>query len=108
MIPLKDENHSQITPYVNYGIIALCEIVSRWQLSLGPTRGQQAVYAFGAIPAVLFGNVQLPADVAVVTPWMSVLTSMFMHGGWMHLLGNMLYLWIFGDNIEDSMGHVRY
>jgi membrane associated rhomboid family serine protease len=57
---------------------------------------------------VLFGNVKLPADVAVVAPWMSVLTSMFMHGGWMHLLGNMLYLWIFGDNIEDSMGHVRY
>jgi membrane associated rhomboid family serine protease len=108
VIPLKDENPSRLTPYVNYTIIVLCVLVFLWQLSLGPVRGQQAVYAFGAIPGVLFGKVQLPSDIAVIAPWMSVLTSMFMHGGWMHLLGNMLYLWIFGDNIEDSMGHVRY
>jgi membrane associated rhomboid family serine protease len=108
VIPLRDENPSRLTPYVNYAIIVLCVLVFLWQLSLGPVRAQHAVYAFGAIPAVLFGNVQLPSDIAVVAPWMSVLTSMFMHGGWMHLLGNMLYLWIFGDNIEDSMGHVRY
>jgi membrane associated rhomboid family serine protease len=108
MIPLKDENPSRTTPFVNYTVIALCVLVFLWQLSLGPVRGQQAVYAFGAIPGVLFGNVQLPAEVVVIAPWMSVLTSMFMHGGWLHLLGNMLYLWIFGDNVEDSMGHVRY
>ncbi|HKE43749.1 MAG TPA: rhomboid family intramembrane serine protease [Steroidobacteraceae bacterium] len=108
MIPLKDENPSRTTPVVNYTVIALCVLAFLWQLSLGPVRGQQAVYALGAIPAVLFGNKQLPAEVVVIAPWMSVLTSMFMHGGWLHLLGNMLYLWIFGDNVEDSMGHVRY
>ena len=108
MIPLKDDNPSRLTPYVNYGIIVACVLVFLWQVTLGPESGQKAVYAFGAIPAVLFGKVQLPTEVAVITPWMSVLTSMFLHGGWMHLIGNMLYLWIFGDNVEDSMGHTRF
>jgi membrane associated rhomboid family serine protease len=67
-----------------------------------------AVYAFGLIPAVLFGSEQLPAEVAVVAPPLTVFTSMFLHGGWMHLIGNMLYLWIFGNNIEDCMGHGRF
>jgi membrane associated rhomboid family serine protease len=60
------------------------------------------------IPAVLIGGAHLPPELSVVPPTLTVLTSMFMHGGWMHLIGNMLYLWIFGDNVEDSMGHVRY
>jgi membrane associated rhomboid family serine protease len=108
VIPLKDDNPSRLTPYINYGIIIACVLVFLWQLSLGPVRGQKAVYAFGTIPAVLTGNVRLPADIAVISPWMSILTSMFLHGGWMHLIGNMLYLWIFGDNVEDSMGHGRF
>jgi membrane associated rhomboid family serine protease len=108
MIPLKDDNPSRLVPYVTYAIIILCVVVFLWQFSLGPVRGQTAVYALGVIPAVLLGSTQLPADVALVPPWLSVVTSMFMHGGWMHLLGNMLYLWIFADNVEDSMGHVRF
>jgi membrane associated rhomboid family serine protease len=60
------------------------------------------------IPAVLLGLRELPPELALVPPAMTTLTSMFMHGGWMHLIGNMLYLWIFGDNVEDSMGHVRF
>ena len=60
------------------------------------------------IPAVLLGVRELPPELVLVPPAMTTLTSMFMHGGWMHLIGNMLYLWIFGDNVEDSMGHVRF
>jgi membrane associated rhomboid family serine protease len=108
MIPLRDENPSRLVPYVNYAVIALCVLVFLWQFALGPVRGQTAVYALGVIPAVLLGDTQLPTDVALIPPWLSVITSMFLHGGWLHLLGNMLYLWIFGDNVEDSMGHVRY
>jgi len=108
MIPLRDDNPSNSTPFVTYAFIALCVLVFLWQFSLGDGGGQRAIYSLGVIPAVLLGNAHLPPELAVVPPTATVLTSMFMHGGWMHLIGNMLYLWIFGDNVEDSMGHVRY
>lgn len=108
MIPLKDDNPSQLTALVNYGLIVACVLAFLWQMTLGPQGGQRAVYALGAIPATLLGDAELPPDIAIVSPWATVITSMFLHGGVLHLLGNMLYLWIFGDNIEDSMGHVRY
>ncbi len=60
------------------------------------------------MPAVLLGQGQLPPELSLVSPWITIFTSMFMHGGWMHLIGNMLYLWIFGDNVEDAMGHGRF
>jgi membrane associated rhomboid family serine protease len=107
MIPLRDDNPSNSTPFVTYTCIALCVLAFLWQFSLGEG-GQRAIYALGVIPAVLLGDAQLPPELAVVPPSVTVLTSMFMHGGWMHLIGNMLYLWIFGDNVEDSMGHGRY
>lgn len=108
MIPLRDDNPSTIKPVVTITFVVLCAIVFLWQFSLGPARGQQAIYALGVIPAVLFGHGSLPPELTVVPPYMTALTSMFMHGGWMHLIGNMLYLWIFGDNVEDSMGHGRF
>lgn len=108
MIPLRDDNPSRIKPIVSYTLVGLCVLVFLWQLSLGEQRGQAIVYALGVIPAVLLGDAHLPPAVELVSPWMSVFTSMFLHGGWMHLLGNMLYLWIFGDNVEDSMGHGRF
>jgi membrane associated rhomboid family serine protease len=78
-----------------------------WQASLG-RHMEESVYAYGLIPGVLLGGEHLPPELAVVPPWMTVFTSMFLHGSLMHLLGNMLYLWIFGDNIEDRFGHGRY
>jgi membrane associated rhomboid family serine protease len=108
VIPLQDDNPSSITPLVSYGLIGACVLVSLWQFTLGPRAAQEAVYALGVIPAVLLRDMHLPPDIALVGPWTSVVTSMFLHGGFMHLLGNMLYLWIFGDNVEDSMGHVRF
>ena len=108
MIPLRDHNPTGGQPWVTFALIGLCVLVFLWQLSLGSAGNQQAVYALGAIPAVLLHGAQLPPEIAMVPPTMTIVTSMFLHGGWMHLLGNMLYLWIFGDNIEDSMGHVRF
>ncbi|MGH8495802.1 MAG: rhomboid family intramembrane serine protease [Gammaproteobacteria bacterium] len=109
MIPLRDDNPSSIKPYVTYAVLGLCVVVFLWQLSLGTgPEGRAAVYAFGVIPAVLLGPAELPAGIAVVPPVATVFTSMFMHGGLMHLIGNMLYLWIFADNVEDTMGHVRF
>jgi membrane associated rhomboid family serine protease len=108
MIPLRDDNPSRITPIVTYALIGACVLVFLWQLSLGPQGGQQAIYAFGVIPAVLFDRVDLPDNLALVPPYATIFTSMFMHGGWMHLAGNMLYMWIFADNVEDSMGHGRF
>jgi membrane associated rhomboid family serine protease len=84
-------------------------LVYVWQhLMLSNVGTQQAVYAYGLIPAVLTGREMLPAEIEVIPAWATVVTSMFMHGGFWHLAGNMLYLWIFGNNIEDSMGHIRF
>lgn len=107
MFPLSDDNPRELTPFVTWGLIASCVLVFLWQLSLGDAGGR-AVYGFGMIPARLLGEVDLPAGIPTVSPTMTVLTSMFMHGGIMHLGGNMLFLYIFGDNIEDSMGHSRF
>jgi len=108
MIPLRDDNMPGRTPIVTRTFVGLCVLVFLWQMTLGPQGGQAAVYALGVIPAVLLGRETLPAELAIVPPSLTVLTSMFMHGGFMHLLGNMLYLWIFGDNVEDSMTRTRY
>jgi membrane associated rhomboid family serine protease len=108
VIPLRDDNPTDLTPWVTRSLVVACVVVFLWQFSLGPDAGQQAVYALGVIPAVLLGEAQLPADLVWVPAQLTVITSMFMHGGWMHLIGNMLYLWIFGDNVEDSMGHGRF
>ena len=107
MIPLHDDNPTDTFPFITLSIIASCVLIFLWQLSLGKNM-QAAVYSLGMIPAVLFNFTQLPAELVTVPPIATIFTSMFLHGGWMHLLGNMLFLWIFGNNIEDAMGHGRF
>jgi membrane associated rhomboid family serine protease len=107
MIPLHDDNPTELKPYFTISIIVLCCLVFLWQLSLGRNI-TTANLSLGVIPAVLFDFKSLPEQLTLVPAWMTIITSMFLHGGWMHLLGNMLYLWIFGNNIEDAMGHVRF
>jgi membrane associated rhomboid family serine protease len=107
MIPIRDDNPTHRTPYVTIAVIAACILVFLWQLSLGE-QGGIAVYRYGFIPAVLFGQASLPPEVAAVPATLTLVTSMFLHGGLLHLGGNMLYLWIFGNNIEDLCGHRRY
>lgn len=106
MIPLRDDIPAHRPPVVTLGLIAVCSAAFLWELGRGEAGMQAAIYRLGMIPAVLLGA--LPADIAAVPPVATLLTSMFLHGGWMHLLGNMLYLWIFGNNVEDRLGHVRF
>ena len=109
-IPLYDSNPTHRIPfqYVTVALISACVLTFLWQQSLGPREAREAVYALGAIPAVIFGNADLPPDIAIIPGPLTLITSMFMHGGWMHLIGNMVFLWVLGDNIEDAMGHKRY
>lgn len=107
MFPVHDDNPVGRIPFLTVGLIAACVLAFLWQRSLGD-QGPIAAYALGVIPAVLFEHKVLPDELIVVPPWATVFTSMFLHGGWMHLLGNMLYLWVFGKNVEDAMGHIRF
>jgi len=108
MLPLRDDNPVTITPVVTWALVVVNAVIFLYQVSLGINASQRFIFQFGAIPAVIFGDSRLPAQLAVIPPGMSIFTSMFLHGGWMHLIGNMWFLWIFGNNIEEAMGHVRF
>jgi membrane associated rhomboid family serine protease len=109
VIPLHDDNPTTTKPYVTVGIMVVCVLVYAFQhLLISDGGATQIAYAFGVVPAVLTGREVLPPELYVIPAWGSVLTSMFLHGGFWHLAGNMLYLWIFGNNIEDAMGHGRF
>ncbi len=108
MIPIRDDNPTTRRPIVTVALIVLCVLVFLWQLSLGERAGQLAVYRYGFIPAVLFDQASLPPELGAWPATLTILSSMFLHGGFMHLAGNMLYLWVFGNNIEDIAGHGRF
>jgi membrane associated rhomboid family serine protease len=108
MIPLKDDNPTSGKPVVTYFIIGLCVLIFLLQFSTQSYRTGQLFYSYGLIPSVLMGHNQLPMDLYAIPGWLSIFTSMFMHGGFMHLAGNMLYMWIFADNIEDNLGPSKF
>ena len=108
MIPLKDDNPTKSKPVVSYGIIGFCVLIFIAQLGLSENELRDFTYSYGLIPSVLFGIDQLPNDLVRISPIGTIFTSMFMHGGWMHLIGNMLYMWIFADNIEDDLGTLNF
>ncbi|MBT7950097.1 MAG: rhomboid family intramembrane serine protease [Gammaproteobacteria bacterium] len=108
MIPLHDDNPTSIFPVFTILFIVICVLVYFWQFSLGAEGNHGAVISLGVIPAVLLNKVSLPTELFVIPAGLTVFTSMFLHGGFMHLAGNMLFLWIFGNNVEDSMGHFRF
>lgn len=107
MIPLRDENPTTRPPIVTVSLIVVCVLVFLWQVSLGSS-GQQSVFGFGAIPALLLGDRMLPPELYRIPAELTLVTSLFLHGGWMHLIGNMAFLWVFGNNIEDAFGHLRF
>jgi membrane associated rhomboid family serine protease len=98
MLPLGDENPTRLTPVINWSIVATCILVFLWQSSLGSAHFMYTLVTFGLVPAKVISG----------TGQHTFMTNIFLHGGWSHLLGNMLFLWIFGDNIEDCCGHFRY
>ena len=98
MLPIGDEEPTRTTPIVNWLLIAVCFIIFLWQISGGYRFFIYTLYTYGLIPARLMMG----------EGYYTLLTNMFLHGGWMHLLGNMFFLYIFGDNVEDACGHVKY
>ena len=108
MIPLKDDNPTSSKPIVTYFLIGLCVMVFLIQLTSQSYKTGQLFYSYGLIPSVLMGHNQLPMDLYAVPAYLTIITSMFMHGGFMHLIGNMLYMWIFADDIEDNLGITKF
>ncbi|MDF0649970.1 MAG: rhomboid family intramembrane serine protease [Nitrospira sp.] len=108
MIPLHDDNPTQGTPVVTMIFIGICVAVFLYQVNLPQHAATLFTFQYGAIPAIVFNQASLPEEAVAIPAALTLVTSMFLHGSWMHLLGNMLYLWIFGNNIEDVMGHTKF
>jgi membrane associated rhomboid family serine protease len=124
MIPIGDRLSTRTIPYVNIALIAANFLVFFYELSLNTQtpfgRASQLDLWFqdwGAVPACVTDSLGLKPDVSARAltvycggnhPLLSLFASMFIHAGWLHILGNMLFLWVFGDNVEDALGHVRY
>ena len=106
MIPIKDINPTERFAIVTLVIIVLNIAVFLYELALGPQAGEMFVDSFALIPARLFSRI--PEPFHAVPAGAALFTSMFLHGGFLHIAGNMLYLWIFGNNVEDSMGRIRF
>ena len=111
LFPIRDAIPSRIPPVVNIGLIVACCLVFAYQLTLGADV-ERFFLAAAFIPARLFGS--LPAVAAAIPDYdligntVTIVTSMFMHGGWLHIIGNMWFLYVFGDNVESAFGHLRY
>lgn len=103
MFPYKDDNPTQTFPFITIGIIIINILVYIWEL-MSPVGQQSIVYKYGAIPSGLISLEKTQP----LHPALTIFSSMFLHGGLLHVGGNMLYLWIFGDNIEDRLGHFRF
>jgi membrane associated rhomboid family serine protease len=104
LIPLRDENPTEITPLLT--VLFILMNIGTWFALQGAGAEDQlmaSVFTFGSVPCEITGACEPEGLV-----WSTVFTSMFMHGSWGHLLGNMLFLWVFGNNVEDSMGHLRF
>ncbi len=132
-IPFHDDNPTQRTPVVTYALVAINVLVFLWMSRLPELQQQVLAYQHGFVPARIIQlsqprPIRVPIDIAVHDPfwgnrvepraielapvprqiWLSLLTCMFLHGSWMHLLGNMWFLWLFGNNVEDRLGRVLY
>ena len=107
MIPLRDENKSGSFPLVTVLLILACTAVFLYEVSLPQSGLKQFFQAFSLVPGQVSYELR-SGDASWRHIFPPFLTSMFLHGGWLHLIGNMWYLWIFGDNVEDMLGSVRY
>lgn len=107
MIPIRDENPSATTPWVTYTLIGINSFIFVLQVSMPRESMVQVVKALGFVP--LRATAALQGEAGLITGLgIPAFTSMFMHGGWLHLIGNMWYLYLFGDNVEDGLGHYRF
>ncbi|MBD2357228.1 rhomboid family intramembrane serine protease [Tolypothrix sp. FACHB-123] len=100
MFPLYDENPTRITPYFTYGLIGMNILVFLHEVSLSNAQLEQFFQLYAVVPRELTTN--------FAAEWTTLFTSQFLHGGWWHLISNMVFLWVFGNNIEDRLGHFKY
>jgi membrane associated rhomboid family serine protease len=106
MIPFRDNIPSRTFPLINISIVIANVLVFFYELSLGARGLDRFITHYGVVPAAVLAWPQ--SDLSFTTVALPFFTSMFLHGGWLHLIGNMWYLWIFGDNVEDRLGHSAY
>ena len=109
-VPLYDNNHLKFIPFqvTTWSLIAVNVAVFIWQQTIGQEAVGALEFGAGVIPASLTGDAKLPAELALTRPEFTLLTYMFLHGDIWHLLGNMAFLWVFGDNVEDAMGSLKF
>ncbi len=109
-IPIRDDNPLRriLFHYVTTGLVAACVLVWIVQAIGGESFDAELIFRLGLIPVTVLGDLQREPAMVTVPPWLTIFTSMFLHGGFWHLFGNMLFLWVFGDNVEDAMGHGRF
>jgi membrane associated rhomboid family serine protease len=108
VVPIRDNNPTTITPYVTFGLIAINVLAFIYESSLPPQYLDGFMHLFAVVPRELslsFGGATINQP---IPEWSTLITSQFLHGGILHLGGNMLFLWIFGNNVEDKLGHVKY
>jgi len=106
-LPLKDDNPTSTFPLITLGLILTNGLVFYHQMSLDTVESQNFIFKWGAIPYQIHHGEVLREFPEIPLP-LTIFSSMFLHGGFLHLFGNMLYLWIFGNNIEDTLGHLRF
>ena len=107
-IPLFDDNPTGRWPIVTWMIIACCILIFFYQISLPEIQSLAFILQYATIPAVVTGQAVLPVEYSGLPPSATLISSVFLHGGWMHIAGNMLFLWIYGDNVEERMGHFKF
>ncbi len=108
MLPVRDDQPRFSTPYLTYFLITLNLLIFLREATLGPAGFRMLIQQLGMIPVHVTGFLTGAKGLGFTAAFLPFLTSMFLHGGWMHVIGNMWFLWIFGDNIEDHLGHFKY
>ena len=106
--PFADENPTKNKPLISWSIILVCFIIFLNYVFEQDYTKEIIFLSFGMIPALIFGYSELSNSLNIIPPIFTIITSMFLHGGWMHLIGNMTYLYIFGDNIEETLGKIKF
>lgn len=108
MVPLRDENPTRITPYVTYVLIVLNLLIFFYEASLAAPQLDRFFHTWAVVPSELSASFSSNFRGNALHEWSTLITSQFLHAGLLHVGGNMLYLWIFGNNVEDQMGHSRF
>ncbi|MEG3436992.1 rhomboid family intramembrane serine protease [Pannus brasiliensis CCIBt3594] len=108
MVPLRDNNPTSIVPYVTYGLIAVNILVFFYEITLNPRQLESFFQLYAVVPRQLSADLQGYSIGQPFPEWATLFTSQFLHGGFLHVAGNMLFLWIFGNNVEDRLGHIKY